>query len=363
MKSVKSYFVRNYFESVYPIEYRIYMIFFIESLLISILSAATNTLLGKGLLGVILQWSYNVICLAFLLIKPRIRMKLLKPQLLFMAFIYIPFLFFQTAGYEGTALLFAQLAIFLLVIVFTGKQRIIILILNTIEYLGCILLQYNYPQLVVPHGTVKARVIDLVVAVILSFTGLAIITAFIRSLFNKTNIELTELSNKDALTGAFNRRYLEEFLRYRLTEEHRASDTYVIMLDLDFFKSINDTYGHSVGDKVLQDFVNCIQDGLRGRDVLARYGGEEFMVIIQNVAEEQMLMITERLRKAVEDYSFPKDIKITTSMGLTKAIEGDAIDTVFKRVDKLLYTAKENGRNQIVTNLNIKEGGKKNDIK
>ncbi|HIW20409.1 MAG TPA: hypothetical protein H9887_00065, partial [Candidatus Dorea intestinavium] len=148
MTKIKEYLIRNYFKSTYPIEYRIYMIFFIQSFIISIVNAIEDALLGRAILGITSQWLYNIINIVFLLISPQLRLKLIKPHLLLLAFGYVPFSFFQTGGYDGTILILAQMVIFLLAVVFTGKTRAILVILNILQYIACILIQYHYPALV-----------------------------------------------------------------------------------------------------------------------------------------------------------------------------------------------------------------------
>ncbi|MDL2231798.1 GGDEF domain-containing protein, partial [Porphyromonadaceae bacterium OttesenSCG-928-L07] len=226
LKKISRFFYKNYFDITLPLEYRLYMIFFIESYVISLISATTNTLLGKGLVGVVLQWAYIVVCTVVLFVPLNLRMKLSKPLLLYMAFVYIPLLFFQTAGYYGTALMFSLLVIFLLSIVFKGKQRAWLVTLNILTCLGCCLMQYFHPNLVTPHATELDKLIDFLVALFLSAVGLGIMTVYVSNAFDierfrirkllrkleQTNESLSELTNRDALTGVYNRRYLTQFL-------------------------------------------------------------------------------------------------------------------------------------------------------
>lgn len=162
----------------------------------------------------------------------------------------------------------------------------------------------------------------------------------------------------DPLLGIFNRRYLdrrlqEEVLRAR---RHRL-DLTVLLLDIDHFKKINDTWGHQVGDLVLKSLVDLLVDTLRQTDTVARYGGEEFVALLPHTSGDEAFLLAERLRQVVEDsilVSPPADgaksgIGITISIGLACLSAGaaDAADLLV-RADKALYKAKQEGRNQVV---------------
>ncbi len=354
---LKQLTIQNYFGKQFPLDYRVYMIFFFESYFISILSAITNTMLNKGLFGLVLQWSYIIFCTVMIFVLPRIRLTLQKPHLLFITFIYIPFLYFQTAGYDGTALLFAQLGIFLLAIVFSGKARIIIIALNILNYLACIIVSQLYPQLVTPHNGPVALLIDLIVALILSFTGLAILTIYISKVFADNSNTLAELSIRDALTGVYNRRFMTDFLQRELDRARQTgSRVYVLMLDIDHFKRINDTYGHGFGDHVLLACAQAIQNTLRKSDVIVRYGGEEFAIIMPAQTPVKVADIAERIRQAISSLRFRYNVTITVSIGIEESQPDDTIEDILIRADQCMYKAKQNGRNRVVvgnTTMNL----------
>ncbi len=349
MSKFKQLLIQNYFGRQFPLDYRVYMIFFFESYFISILSATTNTMLKKGILGLVLQWSYIIFCTALIFVLPRIRLAFEKPHLLFITFIYIPFLYFQTAGYDGTALLFAQLGIFMLGIVFSGKTRIIVIFLNVCNYLACIMISYRWPQTVTPHGNPKALVIDLVVGLVLSFTGLIILTAYITKVFSDNSNTLAELSIRDALTGLYNRRFLDDYLQRELdTARETGNKIYVLMLDIDHFKKINDTYGHGFGDHVLLACAQAMQSTLRKCDVVARYGGEEFAIIINPPTFTRIGDVAERIRQNISSLRFRYDVTVTVSIGIAESSPDDTIEEILTRADQYMYKAKQNGRNQVV---------------
>jgi two-component system, cell cycle response regulator len=163
-----------------------------------------------------------------------------------------------------------------------------------------------------------------------------------------------ELAVTDSLTGFYNRRYLETHLN-RLLEDaiNRGKMLSLIILDLDFFKLVNDTHGHDSGDMVLRDFADRVKLTTRNVDVACRTGGEEFVLVLPGTDISQAQRIAERIRAAVADEKFKvsggKEITVTVSAGVT-TISGaeDSMDRMLKRADESLYVAKNKGRNCVV---------------
>jgi len=166
---------------------------------------------------------------------------------------------------------------------------------------------------------------------------------------------LKELSYVDGLTGVYNRRTFE----HRLTEEftrHKRDDSAlgIIMFDIDYFKNINDEYGHQFGDVVLQKVAKLCKEKLRTEDFLARYGGEEFVCLLINQNIEQAHLVAERLREAIAEHPISDgdtSAKITISLGIADSKFYDTADELLKSADDALYKAKNNGRNQTASNL------------
>lgn len=161
-----------------------------------------------------------------------------------------------------------------------------------------------------------------------------------------------ELSITDALTGLYNRRYFEqcadrEFLRAARYKSHL---TFAI-IDIDFFKKINDTYGHLCGDKILKEVAFLLNESFRKTDIVFRYGGEEFVVILTETNAEAARIPLERLREKIESNTFrfkSQDLKVTISLGYSSDVEeAEDAPELLSFADAALYRAKENGRNQI----------------
>jgi diguanylate cyclase (GGDEF)-like protein len=161
--------------------------------------------------------------------------------------------------------------------------------------------------------------------------------------------QLEHLSQTDPLTGIGNRLFFNRNLTKEIQRAHRyKSDLSLVMFDIDFFKKVNDTYGHDVGDQVLIELAQQIQPLLRETDLLCRFGGEEFTIILPETAITEAQEIAERLRVSIEGLSsdeFP--CPLTLSFGVDQMTKWDSEKTLFKRVDTALYSAKSLGRNRV----------------
>lgn len=160
--------------------------------------------------------------------------------------------------------------------------------------------------------------------------------------------ELQTKVYRDELTGIYNRaKFNEEFKEDLAFSKLHQEPLSVILFDIDLFKNINDTYGHSIGDDILKDLSQLSQQNIRSTDLLARWGGEEFILLLPNVDSSNAKKIAEKLRIAVKEHLFPHDIKICCSYGVTQAKDDDTELSVFDRVDEALYQAKNLGRDRV----------------
>lgn len=164
---------------------------------------------------------------------------------------------------------------------------------------------------------------------------------------------LIEMNTRDSLTGVYNRKFFESQLRNELKRFKRAQRPFgLIMLDIDFFKKINDTYGHQCGDYVLKSLASAVSSKIRGTDILARYGGEEFFCLLPETDIDSATHVAETLRMAVENktYNFQNiPIQITISLGVTAMHpEIESPEALIKKADDALYEAKRTGRNKVI---------------
>ena len=175
--------------------------------------------------------------------------------------------------------------------------------------------------------------------------------------------ELKIAASRDALTSVANRGELETQLAMMVSEfarQHDGEPFSAIFIDVDHFKSINDTYGHGTGDQVLIDLARLLQHETYSGEIVGRYGGEEFVVLCPATALDQAIRKAERLRIAVSRHDFNglMNSRVTASFGVTQAETGDSVESVFRRADKALYMAKQGGRNKTcsLTNADLLAG-------
>lgn len=161
------------------------------------------------------------------------------------------------------------------------------------------------------------------------------------------NLELERLSTTDQLTGIYNRRYLENQLDNELHRcERYSKNLSLLILDVDKFKTVNDTYGHNIGDEVLITIANTIKSTLRKTDILGRWGGEEFLVILPEC--DSPYEIAEKIRTTLEQIDHNRVGSVTASIGISTYMKTDTKTSLVSRADKNLYIAKESGRNKVI---------------
>ena len=164
----------------------------------------------------------------------------------------------------------------------------------------------------------------------------------------EANEQLFKVASLDELTQIYNRRALNYFMNKFLENRSRYQNIAVMMVDVDHFKHVNDTYGHDAGDMVLRDGVGQVKFLFNQADVIGRWGGEEFVGIKPNLSFEEAKEFCEAMREGVAQMEFGEVGHITISIGLTMVKDKDSADSVFKRIDEALYEAKETGRNKVV---------------
>lgn len=162
------------------------------------------------------------------------------------------------------------------------------------------------------------------------------------------NQEIQRIATIDQLTGIYNRHKFEELFILETERSRRfLQPLSLILIDIDHFKAVNDTYGHDVGDEVLKTLTDVVQENIRKIDIFARWGGEEFLVLSPNTDLKNIQKLAEKLRSAVENTSFSTVNHVTISLGISTFRDDDTFVSLFKRVDQGLYYAKEHGRNQV----------------
>lgn len=168
-----------------------------------------------------------------------------------------------------------------------------------------------------------------------------------------TQKESLSMAILDRLTQVYNRHYMDTHMQRTLVAAQKNNKPLsFMMVDVDHFKKVNDTYGHLAGDEVLKKVPECIMKNIRATDMTARYGGEEFAVILPDTSISQAADVAERIRKSIEEHSFiisvdPKQIHCTVSIGVAVSTTEDTMESLIARADKALYHVKNTGRNKV----------------
>jgi diguanylate cyclase (GGDEF)-like protein len=257
-----------------------------------------------------------------------------------------------------------------------GKEALEILANSNVKY-DLIITDYNMPNMDGMELTLKVREKfkkDTLGIIVVSISDQLDLSSkflkfgandYIKKPFTKTefisrvntNLEMLDLfqrtrdlANKDFLTGAYNRRFFFDSGGAIFTKANRANrELTVVMFDIDKFKSINDTYGHDIGDIAIKEMAKVLNENLRSSDLIARFGGEEFCVLLDNIDLENVKILFEKIRTAfeeniikVEDIEFSYTVSIGVCFGMKNSLED-----MIKIADEALYYCKKNGRNQV----------------
>ncbi|WP_455756761.1 diguanylate cyclase [Sulfurimonas sp.] len=176
----------------------------------------------------------------------------------------------------------------------------------------------------------------------------------INNILKDKNKEYETLASTDSLTGLYNRyKFSELYLSSYLAMTQRHNEMSMILMDIDFFKKVNDTYGHNTGDNVLVQVSHALLKTLRNIDIVCRWGGEEFIVLLPTANLENALYLAEKLRVYIEELDIDIVGKVTASFGVTQIIEGDEMEDAVARADEALYLAKNSGRNCVKSKLAV----------
>lgn len=209
---------------------------------------------------------------------------------------------------------------------------------NHVAYMISVSKNNSYKSMLVKYFSVFFLIISIV--------SVSIITIFVH-IRDKNNLKI--LSHTDYLTQIYNRVRFMEMASYEMERAERYGFNFsIILFDIDFFKKVNDYFGHNIGDEVLVELAHLMSNSLRKSDILARWGGEEFICLLPNTTLENALIVAETLRKKVEDHKFYGAGHITISLGVCQMKRADVfIGEIIERADKALYKSKNTGRNRV----------------
>jgi diguanylate cyclase (GGDEF)-like protein len=165
----------------------------------------------------------------------------------------------------------------------------------------------------------------------------------------KNNLTLKTLSTTDKLTQLPNRLKIDEQFNFNLETSKRYRTSFsIILLDIDHFKNVNDTFGHQTGDIILKKIADTLKTNIRQTDLVGRWGGEEFLILCSNSNLEETMQLAEKLRLIISQLNFDEVGQVTSSFGVTSYKDNDTESTIISRTDEALYQAKEKGRNIVI---------------
>ncbi len=186
--------------------------------------------------------------------------------------------------------------------------------------------------------------------ILLIYTINVLLVIWVVYSYVRNNLEFK--ASYDSLTGLANRHLYEKTIEAEIERSNRYKTNFsLIIYDIDYFRKINDTYGHEVGDKILIELSNLVKNTLRKSDEVFRVGGEEFAIITPETDATQTLVLAEKIRKEVEAAVFYNDIKVTLSLGVADSFSGKTISDIYRLADLALYKAKNAGRNKAEKHL------------
>jgi diguanylate cyclase (GGDEF)-like protein len=288
--------------------------------------------------------------------------KVTVKTLYMIGYLYMPYTYFTNGGISGGAHLYFILIVLYYTFYFDGKDLVIRSSALALFYVVIIWISFINPQLVIPYTNDLSKHVDTIIAMasVSAFVSFSSYEAFsdykkekrhvyeLVETLKEKNKELEKLSYFDSLTNIYNRRYFMKLLEDRFNKAISCSESRCLfMIDIDFFKNVNDTYGHIYGDEVIRNTAQIIEACLGKNDILGRYGGEEFVVYTSCEESEYGFEMAEKIRDRVEKTQYSHGENLTVSIGVSSFKKEDTVESVFYRADNLLYRAKSNGRNRV----------------
>lgn len=394
MRIVFSKLVGN--TSNFPLQYRFFHVIALIGFFMSFSASIINYLLDLGIVTVIIPFICGIISIYLYYLSMYKKKYTLSVYLalIMLTFIFFPTMWLINGGSFGSIPYYLIVYSAFIAVLLKGFKRVLAIILFLGTIMALFIFEYKFPWFVHGYDSILSRYLDVffgfIIAVIFNaVTMAAVINGYnmehervilylsevekqrkeieqknylleknneeLKEAKQKTeqlNLKLREISVIDSLTGTYNRRYLLKCLNsLRKTAEKYGQTFSVILLDIDHFKAINDTFGHVAGDKVLKKVCRTIKNNIRETDIFGRLGGEEFMVILPETHKEQAFVVAERIRQDISNITWAgQDMKITVSGGVYQ-YNNEKLIELLKKVDNFLYQAKNSGRNRIESDI------------
>ena len=269
--------------------------------------------------------------------------------LLVLGFVEFPILYISYGASTAVYMLVAEIGI---ITFMKPLHRVIMASAVFVADIAAFIVRSKFPQLNMANDNME---LDTLFSFVIAFIGIMVAVAIVIVQFERQAKQLSEMGeeltlavNTDPLTDIRNRRYLIEYLENQLSQDEKKKHC-AVLIDLDLFKSVNDTYGHVFGDNVLKHFAYAVKTNIGENDLIARFGGEEFMILFDTDNIETVMMVMKRIRKSYSEFSEKeKGKEFTFSAGVAVYGSGNSITEIFTTADKRLYKAKAAGRNKIM---------------
>ena len=268
--------------------------------------------------------------------------------------IIFPLMFFANDGLAGGMPYYFLISFVCTALSLRGKTRIFVFFFFLIEYAGLCIFYGLYPSAFLAMNNEVAfidQTCSLVISALIIFFFTYTVskqTSHDRKIIKELSVLYEKQANTDELTGLYNRRYFNNFLKLAILTLGDTGKLHIAMFDIDDFKSVNDKYGHPFGDTVLKQFANILTESEKDGATACRYGGEEFLILISKKDREEALNLVEDiLEKTRSSINLPDNKFITVSAGLLTCTDNISFEDALNLVDKNLYIAKANGKDRV----------------
>lgn len=348
--------------SSYPLEVHILILAGIGGLLLGGISSIINIVLKLGSINIMITFGtlgIALLSLYFAFVKKNYKATTYVGILLLILVVY-PLLWFNNGGSQGPTIFFMIFNAILCAVLLSKYNFLFILLSQILVTCLLLLVELKFPSLISFYETDLVRSLDIAASFLIVFLISFALVSLIVKEYNKNidslekaqlelkviNDKLTIISEIDELTKLYNRRHvLNELSENLISSKYQIG---VIMIDIDHFKKINDTYGHGTGDMVLKTISETLKDNVRSGDVVGRIGGEEFLIVMPEITQSALIAKAEQLRECVASLDWEDDkFHLTISGGAYLVSHKDTLDEILEQVDLRLYRSKNEGRNCI----------------
>ncbi|MGI5940004.1 MAG: GGDEF domain-containing protein [Thermoleophilia bacterium] len=341
-----------------PLEHNIFLYTAAAGLLMVMIGIGYNILNDLGILILpvyVLYILMNISCAIYSIVTKR----WYRSALIVVGssvFLLIPFLWFTIGGATGSTGPVLLVGALCVAFVFKGAVRIGMLSALSIMSIVFVVLEYHYPDIIIPYSGREEQFEDLVFTYAMCIVVSSILVYRVMNAYTKLHNEkmrlvnrLEHISQTDALTGLYNRRFLSASIDEEMRRSYdTGSQLTVCILDIDYFKEINDTYGHEYGDNVLINIAQIMRDSLTEEEIFGRYGGEEFVVLSPGKTAMEALPIVQALCDRVRAHAWSHGKPVTLSGGLSSYVKGISYSEFLEAADTNLYLAKGEGRDRVI---------------